>query len=127
MQEKLALKKKVITKASINSTGCKTIDCGAVDHTRKLGKVEWVGSPGTSENHEKTVGASPAPDKPLSHDHSTPLKIVTNSQIGTVPLAPPHAAEASLTSQTKPIESIGCQTPTHPQMYVRSYPEGIKV
>jgi hypothetical protein len=39
----------------------------------------------------------------------------------------PRADEASLTSQTKPIESICCQTLNPPQnvYYIRPYPEGI--
>lgn len=46
---------------------------------------------------------------------------------GAVSKASPHADEASLTSQTKPTESICCQTPMHPKMYIRLYPEEIKV
>lgn len=53
-------------------------------------------------------------------------RTVTISHIGAVHEAPPHADEASLTSQTKPIESICLWTPTNPKMYIRSYPQGIK-
>ena len=54
-------------------------------------------------------------------------RTVTISHVGATLEAPAHADEASLTSQTKPIESIWCQMPTHPKMYVRAYSEGIKV
>jgi hypothetical protein len=36
------------------------VPCGAVNHARKLGEVEWVGSPRTSER-EPLRG--PAPDQ----------------------------------------------------------------
>lgn len=54
-------------------------------------------------------------------------RIMTIRRIGAVLRAPPHAGEASLTSQSKPIENICCQTPTHHKMYERSCPEEIKV
>ena len=50
----------------------------------------------------------------------------TVSHIGAVLKATPHADEASLTSQTKPIENIFSFTPTLSEIYIGPYPQKIK-
>jgi hypothetical protein len=54
-------------------------------------------------------------------------RIMTFSHVGAKPQAPSHAKETFLTSQTKLIENIYCQTPTYPKMYIRPYAVGIKI
>jgi hypothetical protein len=76
-----------------------------MDYTRKPGKVEWVQKPWYFILKDGRSIACYL-TRPLSHDHRTLWR-------GSYAPTPPHADEASLTSQTKPIESIFCQTPTH--------------
>lgn len=95
---------------------------------RKLGKVEWIQKP----QYFHTGGwwvFHLLPTRFLSWNMWPwhPMqRTVTISHIGAVPEAPPHADGASLTSQTKSIESICLWTPTNPKMYIRFYPQGIK-
>lgn len=72
-----------------------------MDHARKLGKSEGVGSPGTS--YQRMVEASPASDQSLSRDH-TPY-------IGTWPMATQIRTEFSVLISRGP-EGLASKLPS---------------